>query len=134
MNTTDYTTVMALLEIPSEYVQIDHQMNPKTEDLISGRKLEEGMIVLLEESILREDPERLKRLEKRTGVDPEELAYEARYIRNRLNKSSRWFRILEIEPSTNHDDIVHFIALYSDGTKASHMFNKSYHWFVKTSV
>jgi len=105
--------------IPSEFVPMDFEMDPTTDDLIWGSSLEQGMIVLVDAITIREDPTK----------HVSELDHECDpYSCNRLKEKSRWCMVTDLR---KHGDLVSFIALYADGTKRSRTYNQSFGWFVK---
>lgn len=93
-----------------------YTMNPATEDVIRGSKLEEGMVVLIEDSILKGDPERAFK------NDP------SGFGTKRVLEVNRWCKVTDLEVE---NDIVSFIGLYHDGTKQERRYNQSYCWIVK---
>jgi len=118
--TIDLTTELDLLSIPAEFVDVNFEMDPKTDDLIRGREVTEGMIVLWEGSGRRIDP-----AGHELGVDHECDPYNC----PRLLTESRWCKVTKIERHSR--DLLTFIGVYADGTKRSRAYNLSYCWFVK---
>lgn len=115
----------AVVEIPSEFVDRNAEMNPETDDLIRGRELKEGMVVLIEDSSVRED------ISHHTGeTDHKCDAHKCR----RIKETSRWCRVTSLDIRKRMEDrspLVSFIAVYSDGTKRLRTYNQSFGWFVK---
>lgn len=110
-------TTVPTIEIPEGLVSIDYLMDPKTDQVIRGKKLQEGQVVLLEKTYLRDNPERLS-----NSTDC--------YLRTRIFETARWCRVTELEP-VDHYGVVHFVGLYSDGTTMSRGFNVSHYWLRK---
>lgn len=111
-----------LLNIPAAYVPKAYEMNPKTDDLISGFDLEDGMIVLIEGSIMREDPRRAN------GTWPQESEVANDYAKIRARETARWCKVTKY---LRMGPICSFIGLYADGTKISRQYNEFFYWIVK---
>lgn len=109
---------LAMLEIPAEMVDVSFSMNPVTDDLIRGDKLEEGMIVLLEDSMFRVP---LKK--------PESELYDFEVVKRR--QGQRWCRVTDLR---NHHNLTSFVGLYADSTKEARTYNENYYWFVKKTI
>lgn len=107
--------------VPSHMVSANFTMNPEIEDLIRGVNLQVGMVVLLEDTLSREDPD------KYYDATPERKL--SLYEHQRALTTARWCRI---EDFYIKNDIAHFIGVYVDGTKRSRMYNTHYCWYVKT--
>ena len=109
--------VMAPLGITvcNDFVPIDYMMDPATEDLFRGSDLQEGMVVLIEDHMVREDPSNLNK----EGMSP--------YSIRRIQEASRWCMITELQLG----NIMSFIGVYGDGTKMSRMYSDRYFWLVK---
>lgn len=110
--------VNEVIVIPEDFTPLNFRMDPATEDLIRGDKLENGMVVLIEQAMHREDPDRAFNTER------ELTAYEM----ERLQRNSRWCRVTGLY---TQGDITQFIGVYADGTKHSRTYNLSYCWYVK---
>lgn len=97
-----------------------YTMDPETEDLIRGDALQNGMVVMIEGNVVREDPE--------SGRD-------SKYARARLMENNRWCEVTDLRfrgyDSPDSSRLTTFIGVYADGTKASRSFSTSYAWFVK---
>lgn len=107
------------IEIPTGYVGLDYLMDPKTEDLIRGSGLENGMVVLSEG--MREDPTR------------HEEGYRGHYKpgpydRASLETTSQWCRVTELRVD---NEVVSFVGVYPDGTKRSRKYHQHWFWLVK---
>ena len=96
------------------FVDRFYEMNPESEDLISGDQLQNGLVVLIEDSMVREDPER---------------ADTSAYSMKRLRENNQWCRVTSLRL---HGDLVSFIGVYEDGVKRPRTFNQSYYWIVKS--
>lgn len=114
---------LTMLEIPSESVRIDYVMNPRTDDLIHGHELVEGMIVLVESTSLRDNPERINLGGEFDG-----------YLANRIRETARWCRVTKLKTVSENTALLTFIGLYADGTKMSRTYNKSHYWLVKIAL
>jgi len=110
---------MTIDGIPKGFASKNFIMDPATDDMIYGSELEEGMIVLMGDSLIREDPAQFFQT-------PEEERSE--YTENRLRQSARWCRVTKLR---YHGHIVQFIGVYEDGTKVSRSYANSYAWYVK---
>jgi hypothetical protein len=100
-------------------------MDPRDTDLIRGRELEDGMIVLLEDAVMRDEPE--------CPPESPEVPHTCGYRCQRALKVSRWCKVSKLEKKRNYGDnpLVSFVGEYADGSKASHTYNISYFWYVK---
>jgi len=101
------------------YAPLDYDMDPEFDDLIRGDELQDGMIVLIEE--MREDPSRLLHDEEHP------------YVLKRIRETARWCTVTKLRfvPYPDAGQLVEFIGVYADGTKASRRYNESWFWFVK---
>lgn len=94
-----------------------HQMDPNTEDLIAnGSKLNEGMVVLIEDSMLRADI-------PNSGID----AITRDYDRERALENNRWAKVSDVRVDLGNRQ-VQFTATYADGSKKSRQYALSYAW------
>jgi hypothetical protein len=110
-----YITKDELSQIPSEYAPKDYLMDPTTDELVAGDELEDGMIVLFEDTVLRPDPQR--------GISS---PYDAVALKER----ARWCKITRLRRLEN-SQVISFVGLYADGVKMSRTFNESWYWIVK---
>lgn len=114
----------------SIFVDKFYEMNVEDDELLStGDKLRNGMVVLLEDSMMRGDPNQDREL---SGYDLE-----------RLREVNRWCVVSDIEVTRRwqEDDmgrvigetspLISFVATYPDGTKKKRRYDSSYAWFVK---
>jgi hypothetical protein len=109
--------------IPFQLESKGYIMDPRDTDLIRGRELEDGMIVLLEDSLMREEPTCTEDADHKCGS----RCY-------RAFKTSRWCKISKLEKNRNYGGdsrLVSFVGEYADGSKSSHTYNVSYFWYVK---
>lgn len=109
---------LALLAIPGEFTPRFFEMDPQTDDCISGWNLKEGMIVILESTFGRIDPEK----EDKTSYDLEHLSIQ-----------NRWCRIEQFLPDARNPEVFSFIGVYADGSKHSRSYNRQWAWYVKKS-
>jgi hypothetical protein len=105
--------------IPSAFVPLAYLNDPETEELVYGDALRDGMVVLLEETILRANPDNL---ETRNGYE---------YLR--ILETARWCMVTNVRfsPAERSGRIVKFIGVYADGTKSSRSYHTDYTWYVK---
>jgi hypothetical protein len=106
------------------YVDRFYEMDPEFDDLIFGTELRDGMVVLIEDSLLRGDPERAFR-----GDTPLGEKYEIA----RCREANRWCTVtrLSLAPRAGYEPLVRFIGEYADGTKAIRQYSSDYAWLVK---
>lgn len=110
------------------FVDKFYEMDPQFEDLIpEGTQLRDGMIVLLEDSTLRSDPDALL----------------SKYDEERMREVNRWCTVSELTVRRRFDrnemgdvideasPLISFIAIYADGTKKKRTYDASYAWIVK---
>lgn len=110
-------------EIPFQLESKGYTMDPRDTDLIRGKELEDGMIVLLEDSMMREEP---------TCTDNAEHKCGSRC--HRAFKTSRWCKVSKLEKrmrAVGELALLSFVGEYADGSKSSHTYNVSYFWYVK---
>jgi hypothetical protein len=104
-----------VLDVPEQFVDRGYEMDPALEDIWFGDELHTGMVVLLEDGLIREDRPR-----------------DDSYARARFRETARWCKIERFRPV--NDGIISFVAVYADGTKRVRTYNKSYAWFVKKAT
>ena len=103
------------IRISRDFAPIDYVMDPAMEDLIRGSELEEGMVVLVEDHLVRGDPEDLKMVSlHKSNV-------------RRIFETSRWCMVTKLEQG----NVMSFIGVYGDGTKIHRQYSDRYCWFVK---
>ena len=102
------------IEQSETFVDRFYEMNPESEDLLAGDELENGLIVLIEDSMVREDASRAE--------------FDA-YAMKRLRENNQWCRVTSLR---RHGDLVSFVGVYEDGVKRPRTFNQSYYWIVKS--
>lgn len=103
------------ITVYNDFVPIDYMMDPVTEDLIRGSDLKEGMVVLIEDPMVRDDP---------SDLDKEDLRP---YTIRRIHEASRWCMVTKLEQG----QILSFIGIYGDGTKMHRQYSDRYCWYVK---
>lgn len=102
------------------YVDKFYEMDPAFEDLIPGLELRDGMIVLLEDHMMRGD-----------------IAHrESPYDISRLKEINQWCEVSGVAVvQRGHDcgysPLVKFLGLYPDGVKRPRTYDASYYWIVK---
>lgn len=101
--------------IPESLVPKFYVMDPKTEDLLRGSALANGMVVL------REGPEDRVRLNDLTED----------YKMVRALENNRWCTVSEVRRDKNASQLIHFTGVYEDGTKRSRSCNENSGWFVE---
>lgn len=102
-----------LSRIPQHFVKRHYDMNPDTEDLLfNGTFLKDGMIVLVENPLMR--------VNMKAGM-PE-------WKQDLANLANRWCMVDHV---SFHDASVSFIAIYGDGTKRKRVYGNQAGWFVK---
>lgn len=109
--------------IPEGYEPITREMDPDTEDLIWGDRLQQGYVVLISnDNIVRQDPKdhELHLLNDDLECNPWQCP--------RVNETSQWCMITDLRRS---HDLIHFIGVYADGVKRARTYNKSFAWIVK---
>lgn len=108
---------MSTTVIPKGFVPFFY-LTGDDEDVLRGSELQNGMIVCLQDQIVREDPDLLNQ--------EEELKNERTL--QRIHVTSRWCRVTKYETEGN---IISFIGEYADGSKFSRTYARSYAWMVK---
>ena len=119
---------LAQIKIPSGYVP--YSFMPTIEDhvILTGDKLVDGQIVLLEQTTLRANPEVLspEYPSRKDGFRPSE------YDRRWVQETARWAVVTDSR--IEEDDILHFTAVYADGTAATRTYHESIEWIVLREV
>jgi hypothetical protein len=90
-------------------------MQPEFEDLVYGTDLRDGMIVLVEDEMMRGDPSR----SSDTAL---------------VLSSNRWCtvsRLQVIDRGFGQSPLVKFIGVYGDGMKRSRTYDSGYGWIIK---
>lgn len=112
----------------SLFVDKYYDMDPQFEDLLpDGTYLQDGMVVLLEDSMLRADPSRAE------NVHEIERAKEAnRWATvSHVKVTKRWAHNEHGDALGETSPLVSFVATYGDGTKKKRSYDASYAWIVK---
>lgn len=107
--------------VPEEITPMHYKMNPHTEDLIRGKELLKGMYVLVEPVGLGVDP-----TAHELGADHECDNYKC----PRILRDQRWCMVTDLEVHRD-GEVMSFIGWYSDGTKQTRTYNRSFNWYVK---
>lgn len=93
-----------------------YPFNKDTEEVLArGTHLRNGMVVLIEDEMLRGDLA---------------CAYSSAYDMNRILTANRWCTVTEVYINVP-SDVVEFVAVYEDGDKRKRMYGASYAWLVK---
>ena len=103
----------------SLYVSRFYEMDPTFDDLVAGPDLRDGMVVLIEDHLMRGDVDRA------TGSSDQ---HAASYEMARVRENNRWCTVTRL---THRGELVHFVGEYADGTKAPRTYNEAYYWLVK---
>lgn len=115
---------LAQIKIPSGYVP--YSFMPTIEDhvILTGDNLVDGDIVLVEQAILRANPDVLspEYPSRKDGFRPTE------YDRRRVQETARWAVVTDSR--IEEDDILHFTAVYADGTSTTRIYHKSIEWII----
>lgn len=112
---------MALLQIPSEHVGRSEPANLFTEMVLYGDQIKDGMIVLIADFMFRESEIRVATIES---------AQEREYSVPRYDEHNRWCRVTNLR---EHNDQIHFVGVYGDGTMRTRSYNRCHMWVVKKS-
>lgn len=96
----------------SVYVSRFYEMDPQFEDVIFGADLRDGMVVLLEDHLLRGELDRM----------------DEKYEMARVREANRWCTVTRL---TRSGPLVRFIGLYGDDTKLVRSYHADYAWIVK---
>jgi hypothetical protein len=106
--------VAVTVTIPAGFAPMVYLTDPETEDVVWGDDLRDGMVVILSDSILMDDPDKFET----TDV----------YTRRRLLEKARWCRITRLRRDGH---LVSFIGVYEDGSQFSRTYASSWAWVVK---
>ena len=111
----------------SLFVSKFYEMDPQFEDLLAnGKDLKDGMIILLEDSMFRGDPD---------STSP--------YEQEKVREINRWCTVSQVNIQRRFDTdelgrviqeaspLVSFVATYGDGVKKKRSYDSSYAWIVK---
>jgi hypothetical protein len=92
-------------------------MDPEFEDLMYGTDLKDGMIVLIEDALIKGDPENMTN----------------DYDKARCLEANRWCTVSRFQsiPRGLDSPLIKFIGVYADGTKIPRTYDSSYCWIVK---
>lgn len=96
-----------------------YEMDPEVDDLLpDGTCLRDGMVVLIEDSLIRADEERA----------------DSKWELARLREVNRWCEVSHVLITPRHDGsrpLIQFIGIYPDGTKRKRTYDSSYAWLVR---
>ena len=116
------------VKIPSDFVPYSFAPILGQHHLTTGDKLQNGMIVVVEDRNFRENPERLspEYPARKDGFVPSE------YDRARVAETARWALVTDLKyrPNGPKSEIVSFTAIYADGTMRSRSCDISIKWAV----
>lgn len=101
------------IDLPSGYVPYHFMPLIDKHAIVSGDKLQNGMIVLVE-SRFRENPDRIQ-----AGSQP------SAYDRRKVQETARWALVTDFNLS---GQIISFTGIYADGTMAERGYNQSIKW------
>lgn len=116
------------IDIPSDFVP--HTFAPilGTHLMLTGDKLKNGMIVVLADNVIRENPNRIspENPDRKLGFVPSE------YDRAGVEETARWALVTDVKIVSNGPDsrLLRFTAIYSDGTMCDRKYDVSYKWAV----
>lgn len=120
-----YTPEDASLEfraIPTDdtgFVPKDYVVDQATEKVLRGSQLQNGMMVLILSSNVRED------LQSRYGSP---------HIVDRARVTNRWCEVTDLRiDRSKPNPLLMFIGVYNDGSVASRQYSLAYDWIVKLS-
>lgn len=106
-------------KIPNEIVRRGFEMNSDIEVIIRGEELQEGMVILLEEALMRENPS--YHLDSNPHICDD-------YRCPRIKETSQWCMVTNLK---RRGDITSFVGVYADGVHRSRTYNESFFWLVK---
>lgn len=102
----------------TEFVSKYYEMNPETDELVpNGHGLKEGMVVLFDNCLLRNEP--------RNENTPKSLLEENIY---KTREKNRWCAVKDLE---YEGEQMSFIGVYEDGTTRRREFDVKEAWLVK---
>lgn len=113
-------TPVSAVELDNGYVSKFFSPHIGQHSILTGNQITEGMVVLIVDPLVREDPAQLS----------DENLNDHR--RNRIDETSRW--ALVHNPRISMGDILNFTAIYADGTMRQRHYNVSYRWAVASNV
>lgn len=94
------------------------KMDPREEVLLRGEQLDDGMRVLIEDSLTR-------------GGTYRGWSETDDYQNQRLIEGARWCTVKDLRRSPDNLEVISFIGHYDDGHEAKRSYHKSYMWYVK---
>jgi hypothetical protein len=100
----------------SLYVDKFYVAQSEFEDIVFGKNLRDGMIVLLEDTLLRADIDSIR----------------SNYDQARADEVNRWCEVTRLETiPTGYGSLVSFVGVYPDGTQRVRRYSADYAWIVK---
>lgn len=121
--------IQTLSTIPDQFEDMFYRMNPETDDILeNGSLVENGMIVLIEDHMLRES------LERALKVNPDTGTIDDFYAHNRALTHNRWCRVSQVHYQRalyGNNAQITFIAEYADGSKEKRRYGRGHAWLVK---
>lgn len=118
--------ILGQADLRKGYVPYTFAPNIEQYLLVTGDKLQNGMAVLLEDKLMRADPNKLSEdyPARKDGFVPS--SYDVRNV----EETARWCIVTNLETLRANDEIIQFTGIYADGTMANRSYNKSYKWIV----
>lgn len=112
---------IGMIKVPSDYVPYTFAPILGVHELITGDHLMNGMIVVVEDTVFRRNPDVLspEYPDRKNGFMP------SSYDRASVEEQSRWALVTDLDKS---GEIIKFTAIYSDGTMRSRSYDKSIKW------
>lgn len=111
------------IKIPSDYVPYTFAPILGTHQLLTGDKLLNGLIVVVEDHMFRRNPDVLspEYPDRKNGFVP------SSYDRTSVEEQSRWALVTNL---TQEGPLTKFTAIYSDGAMRTRTYNRSIKWAV----
>lgn len=98
-------TVIPAVEVGRQYLS-----DPDVDELIRGDEVQDGMVVLVADSIMRGSS-----------------------LSTRSLETDRWCRVSKIRMTRRHnaEPLLSFVGTYADGSQFPRTYSSSYFWYVK---
>lgn len=106
---------------PSLYVDKWYTANAEFEDIVFGDELREGMFVLLEDDLMRQNLD----------------AMHSSYDTARADTMNRWCEVTQLRTIPRPEmtsPLIRFVARYADGTMKVRNYDAGYAWIVKREL
>lgn len=100
--------------IPAVSVPINYLNDPKTESIIFGDELVEGMVVVLEDILFRANPD------ASDSTDP--------YEQRKIHDTALWCKVTRLR---RRYESITFVGEYADGSEVVRKYDTSHSWYVK---